>query len=668
MKWKAYLDGELLGSNATQQNEEMHLLESTVSSEHNKTGSFSCKILPTHRLRDKIFKIRSQFLLLIDDDIEMKGRVMDTSDDIDGNLTINVEGSLAFFIDSVIEAYDEVSRTPKEQLLWIINTHNSQVEAYKHFMLGNVTVPGADNVEQFNNTSDQKSLDAITSGLINRFGGYIFVRYDGDYTYIDWLAKDSGEISNQKFSVGVNIKSLSRQVSPDDIFTVLKPVGADNLTIESVNNGSKYIRNEPAIEEFGIIIHSENFSNISNPSELFTKGTEYITKNYYGLTTTLSINAIDLHILDGDINRIRVGNRVTVFADPIGISETYTCSSVTLDLINPENSEYTLGTLKQSLTESYSSYKTETTQSISDTNSHVRGNSAAIAETKDSVGQLGKDLEVTARNVEVNAEKIAVNAREIDLKASSRDLERVNKTVYGDDEGDHGLVGQTADLFTNLKQVQIDLDGDEGTIGLKATSQRLAGDVDNLATTVSKQGERIDEAEILISNQGVSITAISQFTDGIYNSLVQAWSAITVNSSNISLKVGKGDELISEINASQDGILIRASKINLEGYVTASQLNAQVARIDNLLSGSAEISKLLVRNIDVLGRVTTSALNFYDHEVSWKSKNVLTSATLSKSTSTRTVQNSVGASISITYLDSDTALNTNSETIYYLGR
>lgn len=266
MIWKAYLDGELLGSNLTQQHEEVHLAEANFGSEIGKTGSFSCKIFPTHRLANKIFKMRSRLELLIDDNVEMRGRVLDTSEDLEGNLSINFEGSLAYLLDSNIDSYDEISRTPKDQLQWIINTHNSQVESYKHFTLGNVTIEGANTSEKFENTSDQSSLDAITSGLVNRFGGHLFVRYSGDLTYIDWLAKDSGPITKQKLKVGVNVKSLSRQVSPEDIFTVLKPVGADGLTIESVNGGSKYIRNEEAIAEFGIIIRSESFSHIDYPS------------------------------------------------------------------------------------------------------------------------------------------------------------------------------------------------------------------------------------------------------------------------------------------------------------------------------------------------------------------------------------------------------------------
>lgn len=672
MIWKAYLDGQLLGSNVTQQNDQIHLIEANLGSEINKTGSFSCKILPTHQLRNKIFKMRSQIEVFIDDDTEMKGRVIDTNEDLDGNLNISFEGSLAYLLDSNIDSYEEVSRTPRQQLQWIINQHNGQVEDYKHFLLGNVTVAGADKSEEFNNTSDQSSLDAINSGLVNRFGGHLFVRYSSGSTYLDWIAKDTGSLSSQKFKAGVNIRSLTRQISPDDIFTVLKPVGADGLTIESVNGGSKYIRNEEAIAEYGIIIRSENFSHISDAKELLEKGKDYIKKNYYGLTDSISINAVDLHILDGSIERFRMGNRMTIVADPIGLSETYTCSAINLDLINPENSDYTLGTLKQSFTDNYSSYKNDTSQSISDTNSRVSGNSKAIESNAESIGQLGKDLDIAARNITINAERIEANANEIKLKASAEHVDRIDKTVYGDDEGDNGLVGKTAELFSRVNTVEIDLNGEEGSIGLKAFTQELYGDLTTLDGIVDRQGERITSAEIDISSMKGEIAL--RVTSKEFNEQLDIIdNEIRVNREGIALKVDKNG-VIGSINVTPEEVKIAASRVVLSGYVTMSEFEAQKARIDRL-STSLTISDY----INVGGRVTISSklitapaisvsetFKFQGSNVNWQSQSVVTSVSLSTNTQQRLVMNGVGSPITINYVES-ASLSRSSTTIYYLG-
>ena len=70
-----------------------------------------------------------------------------------------------------------------------------------------------------------------------------------------------------------------------------------------------------------------------------------------------------------------------------------------------------------------------------------------------------------------------------------------------------------------------------------------------------------------------------------------AKSQIAVNAEGIESRVEKG-KLISSINQTAETIQIQASKINLSGYVTASQLSATNATINNLMTGVTEASAL----------------------------------------------------------------------------
>ena len=69
------------------------------------------------------------------------------------------------------------------------------------------------------------------------------------------------------------------------------------------------------------------------------------------------------------------------------------------------------------------------------------------------------------------------------------------------------------------------------------------------------------------------------------------YSEIVQNAEAITTKVGKG-EISSTINQTAQSVLIQASKINLSGYVTASQLSAVEADITNLTTGQAKANKL----------------------------------------------------------------------------
>jgi hypothetical protein len=70
-------------------------------------------------------------------------------------------------------------------------------------------------------------------------------------------------------------------------------------------------------------------------------------------------------------------------------------------------------------------------------------------------------------------------------------------------------------------------------------------------------------------------------------------SRISVNAQGIEMKVNKNG-VISAINQTAESVTIQASKINLSGYVTASQLNSTNARIDNIISGDTTINKAII--------------------------------------------------------------------------
>ena len=77
-------------------------------------------------------------------------------------------------------------------------------------------------------------------------------------------------------------------------------------------------------------------------------------------------------------------------------------------------------------------------------------------------------------------------------------------------------------------------------------------------------------------------------------------------------------------NQSGSYVKIKAKTINLDGYVTASELNATNATIDNLKNGTTQASHLdgsLVTGTTVTARNTLNAntnFNFKGHAISFK--------------------------------------------------
>lgn len=67
---------------------------------------------------------------------------------------------------------------------------------------------------------------------------------------------------------------------------------------------------------------------------------------------TITINAIDMHLLNPDIRPIRIGEFIRVRSKPHNIDSYFLCRGIELDLNKPDNSKYTLGCLPDTYTDS----------------------------------------------------------------------------------------------------------------------------------------------------------------------------------------------------------------------------------------------------------------------------------------------------------------------------
>ena len=117
-------------------------------------------------------------------------------------------------------------------------------------------------------------------------------------------------------------------------------------------------------------------------------------------------------------------------------------------------------------------------------------------------------------------------------------------------------------------------------------------------------------AEVMVDGEGIHQRVVRTEND-----IVTAESKIEVLEDQINLKVSKGN-LISEINMEPGRIRISANKINLDGYVTASQLDAQKARIDTIVSGRMSGTQLTV------AKVTCAAFRLTGSEISTKTATI----------------------------------------------
>lgn len=357
--YRIYADGELIYSSLNP--EFGAVLSPQLKLEVNKSGSLSFTMLPNHPSYDNINVMKTLILVYQDEDILFRGRVIEATPDFYKQKSITCEGDLSFLLDSAASPFKysgSEKKTIRQIFEKIITDHNEQMRgnsAWKRFIVGEVSVTGANTQDEWENTSYSDSSSVMNSQLVDVYGGILKTRtvLEGSNlrTYIDYVNDPTQmeyPLNNQTIEFGVNLLEFDASYPVSDIFTVLLPIGKDKTTIASVNGGSRYLENSDAIAKFGRIVKAKAWSDISKPTTLKTKAQEYLNEHSKLFSDDLTIKAIDLHYLNPDNQRIQLCDRVKVYSEPHGIGTESDmilfCLEIEYDLQNPENNSYKLGT------------------------------------------------------------------------------------------------------------------------------------------------------------------------------------------------------------------------------------------------------------------------------------------------------------------------------------
>lgn len=286
------------------------------------------------------------------------GRVLHDEKDFYKRKAVYCEGQLAFLLDSIQRPYMFQGDIP-ELFTQFLNNHNSQVDDWKQFQVGNVTVTDPNNYIHRESIQYPNTFDELTKKLVDTHGGYLKPRIQDGTRYLDYL-KESGKTNSQIIEFGVNLLDITEYITAEDVFTVLIPLGAEQkdeegnstgrLTIESVNDGKDYIENELGISLFGRITKVHEWDDVTIADNLLTKGTAFLESGIE-MSVNLTLKAVDLHLVDVNTESIFVGDYVRVISPPHGIDTLFQCTKIELNIMEPDKSVYTFGVLFKTLTD-----------------------------------------------------------------------------------------------------------------------------------------------------------------------------------------------------------------------------------------------------------------------------------------------------------------------------
>lgn len=177
---------------------------------------------------------------------------------------------------------------------------------------------------------------------------------------------------------------------------------------------------------------------------------------------------------------------------------------------------------------------------------------------------LSKDLQTTIVSSETGVTQLT-----LDVNGLTSTVSGINGSVTTLEQTVDGITSTVTGITGNVTELE------QTVNGLSATITDINGDVYALELSVSGLNSTVTSMSSTLSSQG---------------------SRITQTAEAINTKVSKG-QIISEINQSNEAVLINANRINLYGYVTVAGLGA--GGVTNIDGGRITTGRVSANRIDV---------------------------------------------------------------------
>ena len=295
---------------------------------------------------------------------EFIGRVLSPTHSMSSNGLVSksyiCESELAYLLDTY-QSYEEIHNdTVRGYLERLIRVHNANTDTNKQFVVGNVNVID-NNDSLYRYIAYDSTKKNIDDDLISKLGGELQIRYENDIRYLDYL-QEIGKVCTTEIRLAKNLQDIEQNIDISGYCNRLVVLGSklkttddegnevdteERLTIESVNNGVRYIDDEESISKFGIIQGQVIYDDVTDAKNLFTKGQKYLLNQR--LIISNKVNALDLSLIGIDIDSFEVGNYYPLKHEILGINDTVRIVEKSISIDSPHTSTITLGDLEKDI-------------------------------------------------------------------------------------------------------------------------------------------------------------------------------------------------------------------------------------------------------------------------------------------------------------------------------
>lgn len=399
------------------------------------------------------------------------GRPTEITTKYNNKLHYYVEGAYGYFNDTVVAPlvyqssiqYDKdggAQMSAKQALQYIVNQHNSQVEANRQISISTKTKDVAGTV--YRTFNFDKTMQCL-SDLRDELGGMMYIEYVNEKPSLVWVS-DLDTDTSQVVKLGKNILDLSRKIQCADLPSAILPVGptiqstdnvdevddlhilsadtahqyivGQNLTLTNrtdVNNGSNIVKNQ-LYNSIGYQVEKVDFNDATSAQNLLYLCNEYLTRKVLQ-TMFINIDVADLHYASGYDSEgiIHFATNLQVVAEKYTppINTKLPVSSMDVELDNAIK-KISIGTLQKNDLSSKLKQSTDTTDSntsdIADNTNSIYDLQNQVSDNTDSIDNL-RNKDVTVDSI-VNPTTDADAINIADVNVTGEDGAVTNYHIY----------------------------------------------------------------------------------------------------------------------------------------------------------------------------------------------------------------------------------------------
>lgn len=302
-----------------------------------------------------------------------RGRITSDIKDFYGAHKIETEGIMAVLNDSIIPPFNFPEDFTEDAsykaaaasgnvveffFRWILSQHNAQVTAEQQIKPGVVTVSDPNNYITRSSEEYATAMTTISDKLLkSSLGGNLLIRYEDDGNYLDYYA--ALPLTNtQTVEFAENLLDLYSETDGADIYTAILPEGKDGLTIGNLPDGDltddlvksgKIIYSKSGVATYGRITRHIKWDDVTVDTNLLAKAKAALADNGLSMPETITCKAVDLGWQEG-IQHFRVGRMTALVSTPHGYSASYPLMELAPDILDPGNTQITLGATRRTFT------------------------------------------------------------------------------------------------------------------------------------------------------------------------------------------------------------------------------------------------------------------------------------------------------------------------------